>query len=695
MAKALVMRGILLVCLVCMFGLVNAQVDRYWFCGREGMGIDWGGCEPSLVQGDVIAFEGVATVSSDQGELLFYTNSDFVWNRNHELMQGGEISEAIYDPIFGQQEIQNTATQVGIARRPGTDEYYVFTTDIQVNGFFPLRYFTVDMSANGGLGAVTGSTLMNNSPHTEKVCVVPRQGQPGFWVITHAYFTNQFLVWLVDENGVSDTFTPYLFGQLHQTTPNNLNARGELIANPQGTQLALVQDRVGGAVELFDFEPSTGAITSVTNVGTLDHGFGLSFSPDGSKLYASTWSSTNSIQNRLVQFDLDLPVAGGFQQTLLATSTVPNPFGSLKIAPDGKIYVARALQPFLGRIDDPNASGAACGYVADGFFLGGDESSWGLNNIWEVPSGLSASLTSLVIDAPDQVCGPTEIGVEPTPGFTYTWNDGSTGPSLLVENSGTYTLTAVSAGCELSGQATVEVIDLVAPDLGDEVVVCGGDAAEFSVEPNGAAVEWSTGETASTIAVTETQTVSVTLTDGPCSVNASVDVVVPESELPTEEATRFTVCEGEQIAVALPPGWDAWSINGEAIDDTFAVVNAGAYTVELVNACGVSEYTLTIDEEDCSCPVYVPNAFTPDGDDRNEVFAPVFECAREYRLCVFNRWGECVYDSARESLPYRTGSVRDGDYYTPVGVYVWQLELEGFPGRYDAEVLRGTVTVLR
>ena len=93
--------------------------------------------------------------------------------------------------------------------------------------------------------------------------------------------------------------------------------------------------------------------------------------------------------------------------------------------------------------------------------------------------------------------------------------------------------------------------------------------------------------------------------------------------------------------------------------------------------------------------MYVPNAFTPDGDDRNEVFAPVFECERAYRLCVFNRWGECVYDSEREPLPFWDGSVRGGDYYTPVGVYVWQLELEGFPGRYDAEVLRGTVAVVR
>jgi gliding motility-associated-like protein len=56
---------------------------------------------------------------------------------------------------------------------------------------------------------------------------------------------------------------------------------------------------------------------------------------------------------------------------------------------------------------------------------------------------------------------------------------------------------------------------------------------------------------------------------------------------------------------------------------------------------------------------YVPNTFTPDGDEHNNVFLPIFTTGFDptsYSLALYNRWGECVFES------YSTEKGWDGYY---------------------------------
>lgn len=73
---------------------------------------------------------------------------------------------------------------------------------------------------------------------------------------------------------------------------------------------------------------------------------------------------------------------------------------------------------------------------------------------------------------------------------------------------------------------------------------------------------------------------------------------------------------------------------------------------------------------------YVPNTFTPDNDDYNQAFTPIFTSGFEpltYHLTIFNRWGEVIF----ESYDYEIGW--DGTYgvgstqYVPDGTYTWQI----------------------
>ena len=72
--------------------------------------------------------------------------------------------------------------------------------------------------------------------------------------------------------------------------------------------------------------------------------------------------------------------------------------------------------------------------------------------------------------------------------------------------------------------------------------------------------------------------------------------------------------------------------------------------------------------------IYIPNAFTPNGDGINDAFGVKGEGIRNYHLYVYNRWGEVVFESTNPKQQW------DGNYAgNPVeqGVYVYQVFAAG------------------
>jgi gliding motility-associated-like protein len=89
--------------------------------------------------------------------------------------------------------------------------------------------------------------------------------------------------------------------------------------------------------------------------------------------------------------------------------------------------------------------------------------------------------------------------------------------------------------------------------------------------------------------------------------------------------------------------------------------------------------------------LYVPNAFTPNGDGRNDLFFPfpVGVKSLEY-FQVYNRWGQLLFSTRALGEGW---DGRNAGQDQPAGVYIWQLKavMEG-----DVEVKRqGTVVLIR
>ena len=69
---------------------------------------------------------------------------------------------------------------------------------------------------------------------------------------------------------------------------------------------------------------------------------------------------------------------------------------------------------------------------------------------------------------------------------------------------------------------------------------------------------------------------------------------------------------------------------------------------------------------------YAPNSFTPDGDGLNDVWIPVVTGIVSYKLEVFNRWGELVFETLDEKEPWLGQKGNDGQHYCPNGMYFYR-----------------------
>ena len=275
-------RILLLLVLLVPAGRAVAQHEaQNWYFGSNA-GLSFAGGQPApLTHSAMNTYEACASVSDSVGNLLFYTNSVNVWNRQHQLMPNGTL-------LGGHQ----TATQGAvILRRPGSmAEYYVFTVDgCDTNLEGGLRYSIVDMRAAGGLGAVTRRAQpLNAGRVTEKLTVVPHANGTDSWVLVHGWESDRFYAYQVTAAGIAVVPVTSAVGSVHAGGGgplHNANAVGYMKASADGRKIALgIRDE---DFELFDFDNATGRLSNCVLLPSIYRSYGVEFSPDGSRLYAT------------------------------------------------------------------------------------------------------------------------------------------------------------------------------------------------------------------------------------------------------------------------------------------------------------------------------------------------------------------------------------------------------------------------
>jgi hypothetical protein len=345
--------------------LPQAGPNSNWYFGNLA-GITFNSGSPvALTNGALSTTEGVATISDNSGNILFYTNGLTVWNRLHLVMTNGT-------GLLGDQS--STQSAIIVQKPLSPNIYYIFCSDNDAgpNG---ITYSEVDMTLSAGLGAITSNkNIPLYSPSCEKLCAVRHCNNRDVWIITHDWNINTFRCWTVDPLGVGNLQAWSISGLVPSGATQG--AYGQLKASQDGRKLAACYYGLSGGInkiEIYDFNPTNGFVTNAQTISTENGIYGCEFSPDGNILYAGC------NQGLLLQWNL---CAGNITQIRNSRTVISNagPFiGSLQIGPDNKIYVSRN-KPFLSVINNPNVAGIGCNYQDQVISLAGRNSSMGLPN---------------------------------------------------------------------------------------------------------------------------------------------------------------------------------------------------------------------------------------------------------------------------------------------------------------------------
>jgi gliding motility-associated-like protein len=340
---------------------------------------------------------------------------------------------------------------------------------------------------------------------------------------------------------------------------------------------------------------------------------------------------------------------------------------------------------------------------------------------------------AVVASADDSVCPgfPANISALATAGsgnggpYTYTWGNGlGAGQNQSVSPTVTTTyIVTVGDGCTSPNaidSVTIYIKPVPVVDfLADKLSVCQTpqEAFEFynMTTPTGGTTSWMFGDgngaSGDTLLYVYTGpgsydvTLTVTGLNG-CTVTVTKPNYVTVYPNPTADftmnpnpATMFdpTINFFDQsYSNIVSWAWDIGGLDSSIIQNPIYLFPAdtGNYVVTLtvvdVNGCTatISNVATVLGE----FGVYVPNAFTPDGDGMNDGFFPNgFGITQDdYAFMIFDRWGELLYESHKTFEPW------DGTYKGKLvqnGVYVWRLKFQDINGEAHTKI--GHVTIVK
>ena len=292
----------------------------------------------------------------------------------------------------------------------------------------------------------------------------------------------------------------------------------------------------------------------------------------------------------------------------------------------------------------------------------------------------------------------------------YQWDLGD-GNQSIAENlshnyfgNGTYeiTLTVYHDLCEIeeSTSQSIEINDYAEIELGENIPLCyyeAGTMISVPISGEDISYNWSTNENTQTIEVTEAGIYSVQVTIGLCTVEDALEVTVTDK---LELDLSQTMCASPNNSIEIPYTGGSnyfWSTT-ETAGAYSHIPESGVYDFSFTDEFGCfQDGSFSVELLDNEPTVYIPNAFTPNGDGLNDVFKPVNTNLDKYQFTVFNRWGEVVFYT-EDTNEYWQGQFQGGSgkdaYYVPNGVYSFSITYSSNCNA-TTEEYTGQITVVR
>ncbi|MCB0544589.1 MAG: PKD domain-containing protein [Saprospiraceae bacterium] len=300
-----------------------------------------------------------AVVCNPAGDLMFYTNGDYISSSQNDTMENGL-------KLNPDNSAVQTLLYQGVLALPLPENDHLYYLIHEMRTFAPTPYsydqiyyclYTiVDMSQNGGLGKVIekNRVLVKDTLCYGKLTATRHANGRDWWILVPKFDRSSFFRYLLTPSGI-DTFPPQTLGE------DLISNAGQAVFSPDGSKYVRLNSPgiIGNYMDIYDFDRCEGLLSNYRRVfRTGLASVGVAISPNSRFLYRA-----NSIS--VMQYDLDAPDIDA-SETVVAdydgfASPLNTDFFMAQLAPDGKIYICSSSSADkLHVIEEPDLPGDSC-----------------------------------------------------------------------------------------------------------------------------------------------------------------------------------------------------------------------------------------------------------------------------------------------------------------------------------------------
>ena len=268
----------------------------------------------------------------------------------------------------------------------------------------------------------------------------------------------------------------------------------------------------------------------------------------------------------------------------------------------------------------------------------------------------------------------------------YLWNTAATTPQIKAYQQNIYWCDVIKDGCVYRDSLQLTLKPFPVVNLGGDTTLCEGSTLRLNAANAGASFIWQDNSTADNYLVTKDGLYNVIVNKANCIVKDTITIAYQFKPRFALGANQL-ICQGQTII--LQPNINSQWQDGSSLPN-YKVTQPGLYSLNASNNCGSTKEEVLFTNG--LCQVYIPKAFSPNGDRWNELFrVSGTDLITKFHLQVFNRYGQLVFETQDKNNGW------DGRYKgieQPGGAYIWILGYSTL-NKDKLTQLKGNVVLIR
>lgn len=523
--------------------------SSFWYFG-DNAGLNFQGSNVfSINDGEMHAVEGCITATNRDGQLLFYSNGEVLWNSQHDTMFNGA-------DLLGSE----SSTQSSLAFPNSDQSQWLLVTlnGISING--TVNYSLIDMALDGGLGGVVSTQKnipIDSGQLAEKLSGVVGTGNSdgSYWFVYHTIQPDTLKICRID---------PGLNVIAHnalETGQSSVDQVGYSRFSQNGEYYAFIH-RVDFIYTLtaYRFNSELGALSSQISVPLdLMDCYGLEFSPNSRFLYITGALPIAGQPRTVLQLSFEEFDEQSIESSMITIGSQSNNIfanGAIALGPDRKIYKS-SWENSIQIINEPNAEGVNCNWDTIGLSLGSNQALRGL------PNSVSGMLFYQIFYQNRCQYDSMKFNVYPNYYDSIDWNFGdiasgsanlssSNSPIHVFSDTGEFLVKAIVFDTLFvdTVELMVRVLPIPEAQLGNDTVICIGSEAVWEMDISLVDFLWSTGSDSNAILVNDSGWYRVTVSNS-CGLVIDSVYVQMDDTLSFWLGRDTALCESDTIGIDI------------------------------------------------------------------------------------------------------------------------------------------------